>query len=245
MIHRFRFLVLALAGLLVGTLSGCGVKDFLTEQLQSVAQSGVPSTVSIGQGGIYVDTAGLAKVARLPVKYRSSIQGYTRDAYGPQWDDNVDVPLGHNGCNTRDDILHRDMTNVEMRWGGCFVSTGTLYDQYTGQTIHFVRGPDTSGTVEIDHVVSLANAWTTGAKYWDYPKRHNFANDPMNLQAVGHDINQVKGPYDAQGFLPPNRAYRCTYVNRQLDVKIAYGLWITKQEADAMRSVLMACVKPA
>ncbi|WP_245548378.1 HNH endonuclease family protein [Gordonia araii] len=235
-----------LTGLLAAVLSGCGLQEYLLEQIDSVSDgSGLPSTVAVGETSTYIDTAALAKMLKLPVRHRVSMQGYSRAAYGPLWDDNVNVEFGHNGCNTRDDILRRDLTNIVMRPGNCFVSSGTLFDQYTARTMRFLRGPTTSGEVEIDHLVSLANAWTTGARFLDDDTRRNLANDPRNLQAVSRAVNQDKGPMDAAVFLPPNRAYRCVYVNRQIDVKLAYRLWITQKEASAMRSVLMTCQKPA
>lgn len=234
-----------LVGVLVVGISGCGLQEYVRDKVESIEKSGIPSTIDVGQTGTYIDTVGLGKLAKLPVRNRVSMKGYWRGAFGPLWDDNVNVEFGHNGCNTRDDILRRDLTDVVMRYGGCFVSTGTLLDRYTGKTMRFVRGPDTSGDVEIDHLVSLANAWTTGARFFDDEKRRNLANDPRNLQAVSRAINQDKGPYDAERFLPPDRAYRCVYVNRQIDVKLAYGLWVTQKEANAMRAVLLACPKPA
>jgi hypothetical protein len=182
---------------------------------------------------------------RLPVKGWDRQADFRRTAFGEAWSDDVNVEFGHNGCNTRDDILRRDLTGVVLRPGNCFVSSGTLLDQYTGKTVRFLRGPTTSGEVEIDHVVSLANAWTTGARFFDDTARRNLANDPRNLQAVTRAINQDKGPMDAAVFLPPNRAYRCVYVNRQIEVKLAYRLWVTKKEAAAMRGVLMSCPRPA
>ncbi|GED97487.1 hypothetical protein nbrc107697_15260 [Gordonia crocea] len=244
-ILRFRRVLAAISVTGVAALSACGLQDYLLEQVESINESGIPSTIAVGDTGTYVDTAALTKMLKLPVRNRVSMQGYSRAAFGPLWDDNVDVEFGHNGCNTRDDVLRRDLTDVVMRAGNCFVSTGTLFDRYTAATIRFVRGPTTSGQVEIDHLVSLANAWTTGARFLDDATRRNLANDPRNLQAVGRAINQDKGPMDAAVFLPPNRAYRCTYVNRQIDVKLAYRLWITQKEAAAMRAVLLACPKPA
>ncbi len=244
-ILRLQAAAMVATGLLLASVSGCGLQDYLLEQANSVSASGIPSTIDLGQTRTYADTAALAKLLGLPVRGRVSMQGYSRNAFGPLWDDDVDVELGHNGCNTRDDILRRDLTGVVMRPGGCFVSTGTLFDHYTGTTMRFLRGPTTSGEVEIDHVVSLANAWTTGARFLDANTRRNLANDPRNLQAVSRAVNQDKGPMDAAVFLPPNRAYRCTYVNRQIDVKLAYRLWVTHKEANAMRAVLMTCPKPA
>ena len=66
---------------------------------------------------------------------------------------------------------------------------GTLHDPYTGATIDFVRGPDTSNSIEIDHVVSLADAWYKGARSWDPQRRLDFANDPRNLLAVSPKAN--------------------------------------------------------
>ena len=210
MIHRFRSTLVTALGLVVVSVSVGGLQDYLLEHIDSIERSGAPSTIAIGQTGTYVDTAALGKMLRLPVRNRVSMQGYSRAAFGPLWDDNVDVEFGHNGCNTRDDILRRDLTNVVMRPGGCFVSSGTLFDHYTGQTMRFLRGPTTSGEVEIDHVVSLANAWTTGPRFADDATRRNLANDPRNFQAVSRALTQEKGPMDAAVFLPPSRAYRCS-----------------------------------
>jgi hypothetical protein len=83
---------------------------------------------------------------------------FKRYRFGKAWSDDVNVEFGHNGCNTRDDILRRDLANLVVRPGTCYAQSGVLRDPYSGQTIEFVRGPDTSNAVEIDHVVSLADA---------------------------------------------------------------------------------------
>jgi hypothetical protein len=43
----------------------------------------------------------------------------------------------------------------------CIVLTGTLHDPYTGTTIAFQRGQDTSDDVQIDHVLSVPVAAET------------------------------------------------------------------------------------
>jgi Protein of unknown function (DUF1524) len=63
--------------------------------------------------------------------------------------------------------------------------SGVLHDPYTGESIAFVRRPDTSVAVQIDHMVSLSDAWYKGARDWDDLRRRDFANDPRNLLAVG------------------------------------------------------------
>ncbi|MDV2477537.1 DUF1524 domain-containing protein [Rhodococcus zopfii] len=188
-------------------------------------------------------SAALAVFAELPIKGRAPKTGYDRELFGQAWSDDVGVAGGHNGCDTRNDILRRDLVDIEFKPGtrDCVVLSGTLHDAYTGATIPFTRGQDTSEAVQIDHVVALSDAWQKGAQQLDAQTRADFANDPRNLQAVDGPTNQRKGDGDAATWLPPNRAYRCTYVARQVQVKAAYGLWVTQAEHDAIVRVLTEC----
>ena len=166
---------------------------------------------------------------------------FRRYQFGQAWSDDVNVEFGHNGCNTRDDILRRDLQNLVVRPFTCFAQSGTLIDPYTGVVIAFVRGPESSSTVEIDHVVSLADAWYKGARAWDPQRRLDFANDPRNLLAVSPKANFDKAYRDAAAWLPPNEAFRCDFVARQVEVKTAYGLWLSAKEKKAMTDVLAGC----
>lgn len=180
----------------------------------------------------------LAAVATLTVKGRAPMTGYTREQFGPAWAD-----VDHNGCDTRNDVLRRDLTDVVAKDGthGCVVLSGTLADPYSGTTIAFVRGQDTSSAVQIDHVVALADAWQKGAQQWDEAKRRTLANDPLNLLAVDGPLNNQKGAGDAATWLPPSNAFRCTYAARQVAVKSTYGLWVTAAEKDALTGILTGC----
>lgn len=190
--------------------------------------------------------ASLAKLATLEIKGRAPKTGYDRSQFGESWTDDVTVAGGHNGCDTRNDILRRDLTDIEIKpdSNGCAVLSGTLHDPYSGATVAFRRGPGTSAEVQIDHLVALSDAWQKGAQQWDVLKRRDFANDPINLQATVGAINQQKGDGDAATWLPPNRTYRCTYVSRIVDVKAAYGLWVTQAEHDAIAGILQSCPTP-
>jgi hypothetical protein len=162
--------------------------------------------------------------------------GYTRAQFGPAWAD-----VDHNGCDTRNDILNRDLVGVTWRAGthDCVVITGTLDDPYTAKTINFVKADAIA--VQIDHVVALGDAWQTGAQGWTAATREQFANDPLNLLAVDGPANEQKSDSDAASWLPPNRAFRCAYVARQITVKAIYRLWVTGAEHDAMANVLAGC----
>ncbi len=199
-----------------------------------------PSGAPVAPGAPRFDAA-RAQLRALPVRGWDRTSDFRRYQFGPAWSDDVNVEFGHNGCNTRDDILRRDLKNLVVRPFTCFAQSGTLTDPYTGATIDFVRGPETSNAVEIDHVVSLADAWYKGARSWDPQRRLDFANDPRNLLAVSPQANFDKAFRDAAGWLPPNPAFRCDFVARQIEVKTAYGLWLSAKEKRAMTDVLAHC----
>ena len=179
----------------------------------------------------------LTTLEKLPVKGRAPKTGYSRNQFGPQWSD-----VDRNGCDTRNDILKRDLTAIVVRekTRNCVIESGILEDPYSGEKIEFQRGEKTSALVQIDHVVALSNAWQTGIFQATTKVRTAFANDPLNLMAVKGSLNSQKGDGDAATWLPPNKAFRCTYVARQINVKFKYGLWVTKAEKEAMARILQS-----
>ncbi|MFF1882964.1 DUF1524 domain-containing protein [Pseudarthrobacter sp. NPDC058196] len=182
-------------------------------------------------------TKAIDLLATLPIKGRAPKTGYDRAQFGQAWAD-----VDRNGCDTRNDILKRDLTGITFTNSvPCKVQSGTLADPYTGTTISFERGAATSTAVQIDHVVALSDAWQKGAQQLTAGQRTAFANDPLNLQATDGPINQQKGDGDAATWLPPNKGFRCEYVARQISVKATYGLWVTQAEHDAMARILGDC----
>ncbi|GLB64055.1 hypothetical protein NCCP2495_19340 [Dietzia sp. NCCP-2495] len=187
--------------------------------------------------------AARAAVGQLEVKGRAPKTGYDRDLFGQAWSDDVGVEFGHNGCDTRNDILRRDLVEATLKPGtrDCVVLTGVLTGPYSGERIEFQRGQGTSSQVQVDHVVALSDAWQKGAQRLTVDQRRDFANDPLNLLAVAGHVNQSKSDGDAATWLPPRREFRCSYVARQVMVKERYGLWVTHAERDAIDRVLATC----
>jgi hypothetical protein len=181
----------------------------------------------------YLAVSVVSALESLAVKGRAPKTGYSRDAFGPEWKD-----VNGNGCDTRNDILRRDLQRTKVR-GGCEVQSGVLSpDPYTGHTNAYVHG---QSTVDIDHVVSLSDAWQKGAFRWTELRRTSLANDPLNLLAVDFSANRQKGDGDAATWLPSNRGYWCPFVARQVAVKTKYGLWVTAAEKAAITRVLARC----
>ena len=180
----------------------------------------------------------VAVLETLPVKGRAPKTGYSRDAFGQRWAD-----VDRNGCDTRNDILKRDMTSIvyKAKTRNCVVLSGTLIDRYSGETINFVRGEVSSMEVQIDHVVALSNSWQTGAFKLSIAQRTALANDPLNLFAVKGRLNSQKGDGDAATWLPPMKSFRCAYVAQQIAVKAKYSLWVVAPEKAAMLAILSQC----
>jgi len=229
---RLCIAILGIAILVAAVSTGCAELPQITITLPAAptdAPTGPPAPAT-------GDAA--AALAALPVKGRAPKTGYDRDQFGRRWAD-----IDRNGCDQRNDVLARDLTEGTYEAGtrDCVMLTGVLVDPYTGRTMPFTRGEDTSDDVQIDHVVALSNAWQTGAQQLDGAARELFANDPLNLLAVEGAVNGSKGDGDAATWLPPDRGYWCRYVARQVAVKATYGLWVTPPERDAITRVLGGC----
>jgi hypothetical protein len=213
-----------MAGLLaMAVLAGCG-------GVQAEGEGPAAGRIEVGQTR--------ERLAGLAVKGRAPKTGYDRDAFGPAWAD-----VDRNGCDTRNDILKRDLREETFRPGthDCVVLTGVLDDPYGGGRIDFERGNGTSMAVQIDHVIPLSDAWQKGAQKWSADRRKEFANDPLNLLAVDGPLNSQKSDSDAATWLPPRKSYRCAYIARQVEVKAEYALWVTAAEKAAMERVLGTC----
>lgn len=182
-------------------------------------------------------TKAIKALEKLPIKGRAPKTGYTREQFADDWGSSY-------GCDTRNRILRRDFLEYRYRTGSdCIIESGILQDPYTGKTISFLRGIQTSLAVQIDHVVALSDAWQKGAQRLSAYERYLFYNDPLNLLAVDGPANSQKGDSDAASWLPSNKSFRCDYVARQIAVKMKYNLWVTDAEHQSMRGILQGCPK--
>jgi hypothetical protein len=234
-----RTAVLALLTVLLA-LAGCTVEW----QLEGPAE---PSLTSVGQGDVPAGTLDPAQAAaalvELPVAEKTPLDGYDRGCgqdegcvFGPAWSD-----VDRNGCDQRNDVLRRDLTEVQVREGtrDCVVVAGLLDDPYTGASVPFTKAD--AALVPIDHVVPLAAAWVQGAAPWTDDERELFANDVGNLMATTRAENSSKGDSTADEWLPPDPAYGCSYATIVITVKDRYALAVSPPEAATLESLLATC----
>lgn len=244
-------------------LTGCGVIDV---DLEGLAETGRPG----GSGGSSQQELGTnpldnpdgtkpglapitsakdkaearAIIEKVATKKRGAKTGYDRDEFGYAWADNADdIPLARNGCDTRNDILRRDLTQTVIKegTGGCKVLSGVLEDVYTGTTVNFVSGKDTSVLVQIDHVVPLSWAWRHGAESWSEDDLRAFANDPLNLLASVGSVNQSKSDSGPGEWMPPSAAAHCFYAQRYIAVLAKWRLGVEPADRSALETALETC----
>lgn len=181
--------------------------------------------------------AAKSMLKKLAIRTMSSAD-YDRTAdFGSAW-----VDVDNNGCDTRNDILERDLSQETYK-DGCLIATGVLRDPYTGRVINFVRGVGTSTKVQIDHVIPLHLAWQYGANKWSLGKRVTFANDPINLIATDGPTNARKSDSGPDEWLPPNQSFRCSYVIRFIRIAYLYQVGVTTSMKKVMSSTLATCKK--
>lgn len=172
------------------------------------------------------------ELAKLKEAVAGSMSGYSREQFGTAWKD-----VDHNGCDTRDDILARDLDDVRKR-GKCTVIAGDLDDPYTGKDVTFAKSRAIQ--VQIDHIFPLGLAWRMGADDWSKDRRTQLANDRDNLIAVSARPNEQKsdqGPSEWQ----PRRAYWCVYAEKFIAVADEYHLAVTHADHDELGDMLDTC----
>jgi hypothetical protein len=177
-------------------------------------------------------TQALAVAEALPVRGRAPDTDYSREAFGSAWKD-----VDRNGCDTRNDILQRDFATVILKsgTGNCKVIGGTWIDPYSNESYTFAEAPIGA---QIDHVVSLKNAWQMGADQWTDQMRVEFANDPLNLRVTIASLNQQKSDSNAASWLPPFKPGRCAFIATQVAVKAKWLLYATEAEKEVFMAIL-------
>jgi len=235
---RRRVTAVALVAVLATVAGGCGV-------IREVAADQEHPEVSSGSAG---DITAALSVARV-VPRRTPTPGYDRGcgrgeacSFGRAWSDNHAGAGGHDGCDTRNNVLGRQLTNPTYRAGthGCVVLTGQLLEPYTGRQVTFSKA--SAREIQIDHIYPLARAWDLGAATWSVQRRTDFANDlTANLLAVDGSANASKSDQGPGEWLPVNKAFRCTYVLRYLRVANKYDLAITRDDQQSAKTIARSC----
>ena len=156
--------------------------------------------------------------------------GYDRDLF-PHW-------ITRNGCTTRNRVLIDESTITVTRNSNCTVTAGRWYSLFDDVWVDVPR------SLDVDHMVPLAEAWRSGARNWTESTRRAFANDlddPRSLIAVSASSNRSKSDSDPADWLPSYTAHRCDYVGAWVAIKHRWELSIDSREKAAIQRVLSGC----
>ncbi|MBM9624746.1 HNH endonuclease family protein [Streptomyces zhihengii] len=170
-----------------------------------------------------LETVPLADAVELLPVVVEDRTGYTRSSF-KHWtggDDPAD------GCNTRQEVLLAEATVAPEIGPGCAISGGSWTSYYDGQTVI------QAGSLDIDHMVPLAEAWDSGASTWTAARREAYANDQgaaVSLVAVTARSNRAKADRDPAEWLPPAADVHCRYIGEWVATKLRWGLAIDEAE---------------
>ncbi len=120
----------------------------------------------------------------------------------------------------------------------CRVESGVWTGPYTGTE---VTDP---GSLDIDHMVPLANAHRSGGWEWSKDRKRAYANSlayPGHLIATTARANREKGAKGPEEWRPPDEGYWCRYAVDWIAVKRKWELTTTEDEADALRQMVESC----
>lgn len=200
-----------------------------TALLTVLAQLVLAPPASARAPGIPWASTARAELATLTVAGWTHTTTYQRDLF-PTWD----TISGH--CDTRETVLQRDGRDVVVN-SACSAVAGTWRSPYDGAT--WTAASD----VDIDHMVTLKNAWESGAWAWSTAKREAFANDLSDPQlfTVTDNVNQSKGDRAPDVWKPPLTSYWCTYAKAWTRVKYIWSLTVTSTEKAALASMIDTC----
>ncbi|NEW41798.1 HNH endonuclease [Nocardia cyriacigeorgica] len=212
--------------------------------LNGCAQPAKPAPGSPGRAEVerLLATVRVVEVRPHPGGYERGCREGEGCVFGPAWSDDYEGAGGHDGCDTRNNVLARQLTGPAYRPGtrDCVVISGVLADPYTGTSVTFAKSD--ASNVPIDHVYPLAAAWDLGAAAWPLQRRVRFANDiDYNLQATTRAANQAKGDSTPAEWLPPSRPGHCFYAAKYLAVALRYDLPVTVGDHAAMRTIAGTC----
>lgn len=173
-------------------------------------------------------------IGNLPVS-NTAHSGYSRDLF-KLW-----IDADGDGCDTREEVLLDEAVTAPTKGSGCTLSGGKWYSYY--DQAYWTDKAD----VDIDHVVPLAEAWTSGAYTWSASRRQSYANDlgdDRTLVAVTDNVNQAKGDKDPAEWMPPSSSAYCTYIESWVAVKTRWGLSADSSEVSALRNYASSCGNP-
>ena len=110
---------------------------------------------------------------------------------------------------------------------------GGIYSPYTNQCF------GSTSETDIEHIVALHEAHTSGMCFRDEETKRTFAGDLLNLTLADPSTNREKSNLDALDWRPDYNG--CWFAERVRAIKLKYGLTVDEGEAAALEQMLRYC----
>jgi hypothetical protein len=103
--------------------------------------------------------------------------------------------------------------------------------------------------LSVANVVTVREAWESGAWAWNASKRRSFINDRADVSVLALVIaasSRQRGDKDPAGWMPSTNANTCAYLSNWVAVKTKWGLAMDQRELTAVKSAFVRqCSTPA
>jgi hypothetical protein len=206
-----------------------GVALVVTISIGATVAGGPPARTNASSKSAVGGGSAIGVLQNIPVQNERG-GGYVRALF-EHWRD-----IDGDGCDAREQVLKRDsVTLPQVDPYSCKVIAGDWVSPYDG-----ARWSDPTD-IDIDHVVSLKEAWDSGAWAWSSATRKAYANDTSDkrtLLAVTDNVNQRKSDKDPSNWTPPMKSYLCTYLGNWISVKARWNLSMDKSEWGRIKNLL-------
>ncbi|MEO3978028.1 HNH endonuclease family protein [Streptomyces sp. CAU 1734] len=220
------------AALLVFPMAGCTAPPAEDDTKPATPGSSAPPTPSGVAGGPAQGGLSLAAAVARIQNGAEKRDGYERDSFKHWVDDDGD------GCHTRAEVLITEATTKPGQGERCALSGGVWRSYYDNIEVTDAR------TLDIDHMVPLAEAWDSGAHDWTPERRQAYANDlgaEPSLVAVTAKSNRSKSDKDPAQWLPPAGAAHCRYAADWTATKLRWKLTADEKERAALLKLANTC----
>jgi hypothetical protein len=163
-----------------------------------------------------------------------SRDGYAREAF-KHWNAGDDPA---DGCTTRNEVLINEAVEAPAVGPRCRLTGGSWWSYYDQTTV------TSASSLDIDHMVPLAEAWDSGASAWTARRREAYANDQgqeTSLVAVTASSNRSKADQDPAQWMPPATDVHCRYTAEWIATKLRWNLTADDTEHAALNGLAASC----
>ncbi|WP_405968875.1 HNH endonuclease family protein [Streptomyces sp. NBC_00015] len=162
-----------------------------------------------------------------------SRDGYSREQF-KHWNKGLNPT---DGCDTRREVILSEAKLAPEVGTHCALSGGRWFSEYDQVWV------SAASSLDVDHMVPLAEAWDSGASAWTPERREAYANDqgaPASLIAVSGSSNRSKSDKDPADWLPVD-VFRCEYASAWVATKLRWRLPADPAERDALTRLAETC----